>query len=61
MAQPPVNDDARGGRRTAREAGQDAVAKAQETAERARLTFRRLAGPGPLGPAAAADALRASR
>ena len=45
-----MNDDARGGRRTAREAGQDAVAKAQETAERARLTFRRLAGLDRSGP-----------
>jgi cardiolipin synthase (CMP-forming) len=50
MAQPPVGDDARGPRRTAREAGQDAVAKAQETAERARLTFRRLAGLDRSGP-----------
>jgi cardiolipin synthase len=49
VAQPPVGDDARG-RRTAREAGQDAVAKAQETAERARLTFRRLAGLDRSGP-----------
>jgi len=46
-----VNDDARGGgRRTAREAGQDAVASAKETAERARLTFRRLAGLDRSGP-----------
>ena len=60
VAQPPVGDDAAGGR-TAREAGQDAVAQAQETAEKARLTFRRPVGPGPLGPAAAADARRASR
>jgi len=50
VAQPPLNDDARGGRRTTREAGQDAVAKAQETAERARLTFRRLSGLDRSGP-----------
>ena len=49
MAQPPVNDDAKA-RRTPREAGQDAVAKAQETAERARLTFRRLSGLDRSGP-----------
>ena len=49
MAQPPVNDDAKG-RRTAREAGQDAVARAQETAEKARLTFRRLSGLDRSGP-----------
>jgi cardiolipin synthase len=49
VAQPPVGDDARG-RRTAREAGQDAVAKAQETAEKARLTFRRLSGLDRSGP-----------
>ena len=50
MAQPPVNDDANKARRTPREAGQDAVAKAQETAERARLTFRRLSGLDRSGP-----------
>ena len=50
MAGPPVGDDARGGRRTAREAGQDAVARAQETAEKARLTFRRLSGLDRSGP-----------
>jgi CDP-diacylglycerol--glycerol-3-phosphate 3-phosphatidyltransferase len=49
VAQPPVNDDAKS-RRTPREAGQDAVAKAQETAERARLTFRRLSGLDRSGP-----------
>ena len=49
MAQPPVNDDAKP-RRTPREAGQDAVAKAQETAEKARLTFRRLSGLDRSGP-----------
>ena len=49
MAQPPVNDDAKA-RRTPREAGQDAVARAQETAERARLTFRRLSGLDRSGP-----------
>jgi len=49
MAQPPVNDDAKT-RRTPREAGQDAVARAQETAERARLTFRRLSGLDRSGP-----------
>jgi cardiolipin synthase len=49
MAQPPVNDDAKH-RRTPREAGQDAVARAQETAERARLTFRRLSGLDRSGP-----------
>ena len=49
MAQPPLNDDAKA-RRTPREAGQDAVAKAQETAERARLTFRRLSGLDRSGP-----------
>ena len=48
MAPPPVDDS---GRRTAREAGQDAVARAQETAERARLTFRRLSGLDRSGPA----------
>jgi CDP-diacylglycerol--glycerol-3-phosphate 3-phosphatidyltransferase len=50
VAQPPVNDDANKARRTPREAGQDAVAKAQETAERARLTFRRLSGLDRSGP-----------
>jgi CDP-diacylglycerol--glycerol-3-phosphate 3-phosphatidyltransferase len=49
VAQPPVGDDARG-RRTPREAGQDAVARAQETAEKARLTFRRLSGLDRSGP-----------
>ena len=49
MARPPVGDDA-SRRRTAREAGQDAVARAQETAERARLTFRRLSGLDRSGP-----------
>ena len=49
MARPPVGDDARP-RRTPREAGQDAVARAQETAERARLTFRRLSGLDRSGP-----------
>jgi CDP-diacylglycerol--glycerol-3-phosphate 3-phosphatidyltransferase len=49
VAQPPVNDDAKA-RRTPREAGQDAVARAQETAERARLTFRRLSGLDRSGP-----------
>jgi cardiolipin synthase len=38
------------GRRTAREAGQDAVASAKETAEKARLTFRRLSGLDRSGP-----------
>ena len=37
-------------RRTAREAGQDAVASAKETAEKARLTFRRLSGLDRSGP-----------
>ena len=50
MAQPPVGNDDTRGRRTPREAGQDAVAKAQETAEKARLTFRRLAGLDRSGP-----------
>ena len=50
MAQPPVGGDDARGRRTAREAGQDAVAKAQETAEKARLTFRRLSGLDRSGP-----------
>ena len=50
MAPPPVGDDTGSGRRTAREAGQDAVARAQETAERARLTFRRLSGLDRSGP-----------
>jgi cardiolipin synthase (CMP-forming) len=50
MARPPVNDGAGSPRRTAREAGQDAVARAQETAERARLTFRRLSGLDRSGP-----------
>jgi CDP-diacylglycerol--glycerol-3-phosphate 3-phosphatidyltransferase len=49
VARPPVGDDARP-RRTPREAGQDAVARAQETAERARLTFRRLSGLDRSGP-----------
>jgi cardiolipin synthase (CMP-forming) len=49
VAQPPVNDDAKA-RRTPREAGQEAVARAQETAERARLTFRRLSGLDRSGP-----------
>ena len=49
MARPPV-DDAAAGRRTAREARQDAVASARETAERARLTFRRLSGLDRSGP-----------
>ena len=49
MARPPVGENS-GGRRTAREAGQDAVASARETAERARLTFRRLAGLDRSGP-----------
>jgi len=49
VARPPVGDDARQ-RRTPREAGQDAVARAQETAERARLTFRRLSGLDRSGP-----------
>jgi cardiolipin synthase len=48
VAQPPVNDGT--GRRTAREVGQDAAARAQETAERARLTFRRLSGLDRSGP-----------
>ena len=49
MARPPVGDDSRS-RRTPREAGQEAVARAQETAERARLTFRRLSGLDRSGP-----------
>ena len=49
MAGPPVGDDSRN-RRTAREAGQEAVARAQETAEKARLTFRRLSGLDRSGP-----------
>jgi CDP-diacylglycerol--glycerol-3-phosphate 3-phosphatidyltransferase len=48
VGQRPVGDDAP--RRTAREAGQDAVATAKETAEKARLTFRRLAGLDRSGP-----------
>ncbi len=48
MAQPPVNDGT--GRRTAREVGQDAAARAQETAQKARLTFRRLSGLDRSGP-----------
>jgi CDP-diacylglycerol--glycerol-3-phosphate 3-phosphatidyltransferase len=48
VAKPPVNDGT--GRRTAREVGQDAAARAQETAERARLTFRRLSGLDRSGP-----------
>ena len=52
MAQPPVENGppAKSTRRTAREAGQDAVASAKETAERARLTFRRLSGLDRSGP-----------
>ena len=52
MARPPLNDvdGTPPTRRTAREAGQDAVASAKETAERARLTFRRLAGLDRSGP-----------
>jgi cardiolipin synthase (CMP-forming) len=51
VARPPVGDDSSPGqRRTAREARQDAVARAQETAERARLTFRRLSGLDRSGP-----------
>jgi CDP-diacylglycerol--glycerol-3-phosphate 3-phosphatidyltransferase len=50
VAQPPVNDGTGSGRRTAREAGQEAVASAKETAERARLTFRRLSGLDRSGP-----------
>jgi CDP-diacylglycerol--glycerol-3-phosphate 3-phosphatidyltransferase len=53
VAKPPVDDESPG-RRTAREARQDAVARAQEraqeTAERARLTFRRLSGLDRSGP-----------
>jgi cardiolipin synthase len=48
VAQPPVNDGT--GRRTAREVGQEAAARAQETAEKARLTFRRLSGLDRSGP-----------
>jgi cardiolipin synthase len=48
VAQPPVNDGT--GRRTAREVGQDAAARAQETAQKARLTFRRLSGLDRSGP-----------
>jgi cardiolipin synthase (CMP-forming) len=48
VAQPPVNDGT--SRRTAREVGQEAAARAQETAERARLTFRRLSGLDRSGP-----------
>jgi cardiolipin synthase (CMP-forming) len=48
VARPPVGDDTR--RRTPREAGQDAVASARESAERARLTFRRLSGLDRSGP-----------
>ena len=50
MAQPPVGQGSGSGRRTAREAGQDAVASAKETAEKARLTFRRLSGLDRSGP-----------
>jgi cardiolipin synthase (CMP-forming) len=51
VAQPPVGEnDGPPTRRTAREAGQDAVASAKETAERARLTFRRLSGLDRSGP-----------
>jgi cardiolipin synthase (CMP-forming) len=51
VAQPPVNEnDVPPPRRTAREAGQDAVATAKETAEKARLTFRRLSGLDRSGP-----------
>jgi cardiolipin synthase len=53
VARPPVGDDVNDGppaRRTAREAGQDAVASAKETAEKARLTFRRLSGLDRSGP-----------
>jgi cardiolipin synthase len=51
VARRPVGDESSSGqRRTAREAGQDAVARAQETAERARLTFRRLSGLDRSGP-----------
>ena len=50
MARPPVGDDTGPGRRTAREAGQDAVASAKETAQKARLTFRRLSGLDRSGP-----------
>jgi cardiolipin synthase len=48
VAQPPLGDDTP--RRTAREAGQDAVASAKETAEKARMTFRRLSGLDRSGP-----------
>ena len=51
MAQPPVGEnETPPPRRTAREAGQDAVASAKETAEKARLTFRRLSGLDRSGP-----------
>jgi CDP-diacylglycerol--glycerol-3-phosphate 3-phosphatidyltransferase len=50
VAQPPVGEGSGSGRRTAREAGQDAVASAKETAEKARLTFRRLSGLDRSGP-----------
>jgi CDP-diacylglycerol--glycerol-3-phosphate 3-phosphatidyltransferase len=50
VAQPPVGNEGKSTRRTAREAGQDAVASAKETAERARLTFRRLSGLDRSGP-----------
>jgi CDP-diacylglycerol--glycerol-3-phosphate 3-phosphatidyltransferase len=48
VSQPPVNDGT--GRRTPREVGEDAAARAQETAEKARLTFRRLSGLDRSGP-----------
>jgi cardiolipin synthase len=47
VAQPP-GDPSR--RRTAREVGEDAAARATEAAERARLTFRRLSGLDRSGP-----------
>jgi CDP-diacylglycerol--glycerol-3-phosphate 3-phosphatidyltransferase len=50
VAQPPVGEGSGSGRRTARKAGQDAVASAKETAEKARLTFRRLSGLDRSGP-----------
>jgi CDP-diacylglycerol--glycerol-3-phosphate 3-phosphatidyltransferase len=49
VAIPPVGDETPG-RRTAREAGQEAAARAQEAAEKARLTFRRLSGLDRSGP-----------
>lgn len=48
MAQPPLDDGTR--RRTPREVGEDAAARATEAAERARLTFRRLSGLDRSGP-----------